>query len=177
MTRTALWLSAALLFSTSAAVASPTPEETAKAFYAAYATFRLSDGIPDDRARAVYEPVISPALSKLLAKASAAEHGFLKSHKDSPPLIEGDLFTSNFEGATSFHVGRCDTGGGEAQCGVDLSYARAGEKPVLWTDSLKLVAIGSEWRVDDIAYGGKSAFGNTGRLTQTLAQAIREAGE
>ncbi|MBV9331222.1 MAG: DUF3828 domain-containing protein [Alphaproteobacteria bacterium] len=175
--RTAAAAAGALLVCICAAVAAPTPEQTASAFYGVYAGFRPSDGIPDAKARALYDPVISPTLERLLTRASEANTRYLKGHKDSPPLIEGDLFTSNFEGATSFHVGRCESNAGAAHCVADLVYARAGQKPVTWTDTLKLVRTGTDWRVDDIVYGGTAAFGNTGRLTQTVAEAIREAGE
>ena len=36
-----------------------------------------------------------------------------------------------------------------------------------------LVRSAPEWRVDDIAYGGNANFGNKGRLTAVLEDAIR----
>jgi hypothetical protein len=47
-------------------------------------------------------------------------------------------------------------------------------KPVNWTDTICLVRTSAGWRVDDIAYGAPWAFGNKGRLTQTLESAIRD---
>lgn len=149
-------------------------------FYGAYATFHPSDGIPDARARAKYEPFVSPALDELLAQGEKAEQAFAKANKDSPPLIEGDLFTSNFEGATSFKLGACAGNAKSAQCTVALSYDdrkdHPKDKPVAWSDTVFLVATPSGWRVDDIGYGATWAFGNKGKLTATLREAISEAG-
>jgi len=61
----------------------------------------LLTAFPMRPAAAKYAPFISAALDKLLADGNAAEIKFNKANKDSPPLIEGDLFTSMFEGATS----------------------------------------------------------------------------
>jgi len=150
----------------------------ANGFYAVYGTFRPSDGIPDARGRAKYEPFISPALDRLLMEGEAAEQRFVQATKNmSPPLIEGDLFTSNFEGATSWSVGPCETGAATAHCKVALGYrggSKEDSKPVNWTDTIYLVRTSDGWRVDDIAYGAPWAFGNKGRLTQTLESAIRD---
>jgi hypothetical protein len=149
-------------------------------FYGAYATFHPSDGIPDAKGRARYEPYISPKLDKLLADGSRAEEAFAKANKDSPPLIEGDLFTSNFEGATSFKVGACSAGGNTGHCAVVLTYddrkQNPKDKPVTWTDTVYLVDTPSGWCVDDIAYGATWEFGNKGRLAGTIRGAITNAG-
>jgi|HubBroStandDraft_6_1064221.scaffolds.fasta_scaffold328198_3 hypothetical protein len=150
----------------------------ANGFYAVYGAFRPSDGIPDAKGRAKYEPFISPALDRLLMEGEAAEQRFVQATKNmSPPLIEGDLFTSNFEGATSWSVGPCETGAATAHCKVALGYrggSKEDSKPVNWTDTIYLVRTSDGWRVDDIAYGAPWAFGNKGRLTQTLQSAIRD---
>ena len=150
----------------------------AKAFYAVYGTFHPSDGIPDATARAKFEPFISPALDHLLIEAEAAEKRFAKVTKNmSPPLIEGDLFTSNFEGATSWSVGLCETEAAVAHCKIgfgDRGGSMEDARPVNWTDTIYLVRTSAGWRVDDVAYGASWAFANTGRLTATLRSAIRD---
>jgi len=151
------------------------PEAAADAFYRVYSSFHPSDGIPDAKARALYEPVISSALDKMLVDAGAAEGRFESAHKDAPPLIEGDLFSSNFEGATTFKIASCQSQGSVAHCKMDLSY-ESGPKPMTWTDTLFLVAASDGWRVDDVIYGAPFAFGNKGRLTETLRRAIADSG-
>jgi hypothetical protein len=153
----------------------------AKAFYAAYQTFHPSDGIPDARGRAKYAPYISAGLNRLLAEADAAEDKFAAANKDSPPLIEGDLFTSNFEGATAVRIGACTGDGKTGHCAIELTYdpgktANPKDKPVHWTDTAWLVNEKGGWRVDDIGYGGSWDFGNKGRMRDTLKMAFADAG-
>jgi hypothetical protein len=152
----------------------PAMAAAANAFYAVYATFHPSDGIPDAAARAKYAPVVSPALEKLLTEADAAEQRFAHENKNSPPLIEGDLFSSLFEGATSYAVRSCDAA--SASCTVDLVYDDKKDAPVRWTDTLHLTQTPQGWRIDDIGYGGSWDFANKGRLTDTLRQVISDTG-
>ena len=145
----------------------------AEGFYGAYATFHPSDGIPDAQGRARYAPYISPALEQLLVQANQAEEKFARENKDSPPLIEGDLFTSNFEGATAHRLGPCRADAQTAQCPVELTYVSGPkDKPVTWTDTVHLIRAPSGWRVDDIDYGATWAFGNKGTLKATLKETI-----
>ena len=155
--------------------------KVATGFYEAYATFHPSDGIPDAKGRAKYEPFISPRLDQLLADGNRAEAAFAKANKNSPPLIEGDLFTSNFEGATSYKVDACSANGSSGRCTVTLTYDVHGQnakaKPLTWTDTVYLVITPGGWRVDDIGYGAIWAFGNKGRLSDTVRGAIANAGD
>ena len=153
--------------------------KAASGFYAIYSTFHPSDGIPDDAARAKYAPYISPRLNDLFASAHAAQNKFAAANKDTPPLIEGDLVTSNFEGATSFKVGACTGDARTGRCAIDLTYVDADpkNKPVRWTDTASLVNTPQGWRVDDIAYGANWDFSNKGRMSDTLKVAIKTASE
>ena len=173
-------IAATALVAVDEARAAASPEDGAKAFYAVYSTFHPSDGIPDAKARARYAPTVSRALEALLVRAGDVETKFENAHKDSPPLIEGDLMTSNFEGATSIEVEGCVTKNLlVANCKVGLAYEPAPGlgRAVRWTDTLILIASsGEDWRVDDIVYGATWAFGNKGRLTESLRRAIADAG-
>ncbi|HUB85096.1 MAG TPA: hypothetical protein VL971_05340 [Rhizomicrobium sp.] len=154
----------------------------AKGFYDAYQTFHPSDGIPDAAGRAKYAPYASAGLNKMLAEAGAAEDRFAASNKDTPPLIEGDIFTSNFEGATAVKIGACASNGNTGYCAIELTYdpGKTGnpqDKPLHWIDTAHLVDEAGGWRVDDIGYGGSWDFGNKGRMRDTLKMAISEAGD
>ncbi len=141
-------------------------------FYQVYQTFKPPDGVPDGRVLKRFEPTISPALDKLLLASEVAENRYAQVTKGQyPPLIEGDLFTSNFEGATSFSVGPCQADARGGHCSVSLSYT-GGEKPVRWTDLVSLVRTPSGWRVDDVSYGANWDFGAKGSLSGTLKSAI-----
>jgi len=159
------------------AQAAETPLQAADAFYAVYATFQPSDGIPDRAGRAKYDAVVSPALAALLQRAGTAEEAFHKANKDAPPLVEGDLFTSLFEGAGSYRVGACRLEEKQAFCPVELAAKDGKGKALHWSDTVYLAQTSSGWRVDDIGYGGNWAFANKGRLTQTLQQIVSMAGE
>jgi len=171
-------ITVALGVALSAAASTPDdPAAIANGFYGVYATFHPSDGIPDAKQRAKLEPFISPALDKLLIDGEAAQAHFASVTKNmSPPLIEGDLFTSNFEGATTYHVGACTTSREAAHCAVSFVYSggKKDEKPANWMDTVYLLRTANGWRVDDIGYGATWAFGNKGRLKATLASAIRD---
>ena len=144
-------------------------------FLGVYGSFHPSDGIPDANGRAKLAPFLSPALNKMLADGAAAEARFAAKIKNAPPLIEGDLFSSMFEGATAWKLGACSTSGTAAHCPVSFTHAQPGRQPVTWTDTLVLANTAAGWRVDDIAYGAGFQFGNTGKLTDTLKTVLREA--
>jgi hypothetical protein len=172
---------AVLLPSAACADAAADMTKVVDGFYHAYSSFHPSDGIPDAKGRAKYGPYISPALDKLLADGDHAEDRFEKANKDSPPLIEGDLFTSNFEGATAYKLGACTASGAKGTCKVTLTddpgkTNNPKDKPFSWTDTVYLVQTPSGWRVDDIGYGGSWDFGNKGRMSDTIKSAIKDSG-
>jgi hypothetical protein len=143
----------------------------ANGFYGVYKALHLS-GVPGDADRAKFAPFLSPRLEELLRQAAAAEAGFYRANKDVPPMVEGDLFSSLFEGATDFTLGTCSADGAGGKCTVTLSYSGGSNKQT-WTDTAYLVKTPSGWRVDDIGYGGGWDFGNKGRLSQTLQQLVQ----
>jgi hypothetical protein len=150
-------------------------QAAANGFYGVYKILGLSDGIPNVAARARYAPFLSPRLDGLLAAADAAQIRFGAKNKDAPPLIEGDLFTSLFEGAGSFKVGVCSGDATSGRCAVALEYDAPKQKPQTWTDNVILVNTPTGWRVDDIGYGGNWDFANSGTLSQTLKDVVAEA--
>lgn len=174
-----LLLVAALLIA--APAAAQDASGMAKAVEGFYAVHQASDqdGIPDAALRAKYAPYISPGLATLLVDAAGAQDRFARKVKNAPPLVEGDLFSPNFEGITTFKVGACAPAAGGAHCAVALHYAAKNptpqDKPVDWTDTIYLVNAGGGWRVDDIAFGGNWDFGNHGRLSDVLKSVISDA--
>ncbi len=170
-----LTLAVVLLLAVPAGAAESDTAVLAKAadnFYAVYMTLHPSDGVPDAATRTKFADVVSPDLDRLFGDAETAEARYAEATKhQSPPLIEGDIFSANFEGATSYRIGSCtsdDTGG---HCSVTLRHDARDGKALVWTDTIYMVRVGGNLRVDDIAYSGD--FGNAGRLTATLKDAIR----
>lgn len=145
-------------------------------FYRAYESFRPPDGIPDATERNRLEPYVSIALNRLLTDVQTAEDRYEKLTKGQfPPLIEGDPFTPNFDGATSYSIGPCERDARGGQCRVSLTFAGGKEQPRSWTDTVMLVHTESGWRVNDIEYGDIGGSGR-GSLDETLKNAI-EHGE
>jgi hypothetical protein len=165
-----------LFFATSVFAAEPDLEMKAivTSFYNTYLTVRPS-GVPSLKERQKFKPYVSATLAKVLQEADQAEQLYRKKTKgESPPFVEGDLFTSLFEGATKFKVLSCDAAG---SCLVEFSYIEPGEKakPVIWKDKLFLVKETRGWRVDDIEFLGDWQFMHKGRLKELLAEVIKEA--
>lgn len=157
------------------ALAQTDPASVANGFLGVYGSFHPSGGIPDAGGRAKLAPYLSPRLNKMLADGAAAQARFAAKVKGAPPLIEGDLFSSMFEGATRWKLGACTVGGATASCPVAFAYAQKGRPPVDWTDTLLLAMTPQGWRIDDIGYGGGFQFGNTGKLSDTLKLVLSQA--
>jgi hypothetical protein len=152
------------------------PQTTATAFYAVYGKLHPS-GIPGARQRVQLGRFLSQRLNGLLVDTDRAEQRYAAATKqEAPPLVEGDLFTSLFEGATSYSVAECTTKGETmASCTISLTNRMDGEPDTTWTDTLLMVREGRSWKIDDIAYGGTWPFANTGHMTDILYDAIAES--
>ncbi len=133
-------------------------------------------GIPDAGTMTRLRPLISPALTQVLQAAMAAQARWSAQNKTAPPLLEGNIFTSLFEGATGFSIGACQADGAHGQCDIDLIYDDKSGRPVRWIDRLLLDRTAQGWRINDIAYGGNWPFANSGRLQDTLKIAIGLSG-
>lgn len=159
-------------------------DRDAGAAAASFATTTLAPprtgGIPAPAARARLQPLLSDRLNALITQAAGAEARFRTANKFAPPLLEGDLFSSLFEGPTSFRPGACTGTAAAQRCRMQFrrppaANARGPARPAEWGDDLLLVNEAGSWKVDDVDYRGGFAFGNTGLLSQTLAMVIRAA--
>ena len=140
-------------------------------FYEAYIQLGIR-GLPDDAQRTKLAPVITWSLEQELKSALDVQKKFAASMKDQvPPLIDGDLFTSLFEGATKFEIRTCKRMAAGASCVVTLTYRGEDGKQTKWNDFAELRQEKSGWRVDDIRYAGDWAFANKGTLKQSLKAA------
>ncbi|HXB52566.1 MAG TPA: hypothetical protein VNU69_07360, partial [Rhizomicrobium sp.] len=136
----------ALLILASPALAAGDPAAAVNAFYDVYNGQRAEGGgIPDATGRLRYQSVLSPRLNKQLADAAQAQARLTAKVKNAvPPVLEGDIFSSLFEGASAWKVGACQADTKTAHCSVALSYAppaSAGPraKPANWADTVLLV--------------------------------------
>jgi hypothetical protein len=172
-------LFAALLLAAPALADAPAandPAAAVSAFYAVYNGQRAQGGgIPDATVRLRYSPVLSPRLGKQLTEAAAAQARLSAKVKNAvPPMLEGDIFSSLFEGATAWKVGACQLAANTARCPVALTYAppsasgAKAQKPANWSDTVVVINTPQGWKVDDVIYDAGFAFGNTGRLSAML---------
>ena len=158
----------------------PDPASAVTAFYNVYGSQHgQGGGIPDATGRLRYNPVLSPRLNKQLAAAAAAQARLTAKVRNAvPPMLEGDIFSSLFEGATEWKVGSCQGDAKAARCPATLTYravpaqGKKLEKPASWNDMVLVVNTPQGWKVDDVAYDAGFAFGNTGRLSSMLAMVI-----
>ena len=154
------------------------PAAATNAFYAVYASQQAQGGgIPDATGRVRYAPVLSPRLNKQMTAAAAAQARLTAKVKNAvPPMLEGDIFSSLFEGATAWKVGACQTNGKTSRCLVALTYmpppSQKASKPANWNDTILLENTPQGWKVDDVLYDAGFAFGNTGRLSAMLQMVI-----
>src|SRR5690349_5413624 len=149
---------------------------SATSFYNTYLKLHPS-GIPDKKQHEQFAPVLSTALNGLLSDAASAEASYAAATKgESPPLVEGDLFTSLFEGAQTYKIGGCKIANESASCAVDLDYTDPRDQSkVVWQDRVYLVLQDGKWLVDDVEFLGTWEFMHKGRLKELLSQVIEEA--
>lgn len=140
-----------------------------------------SGGVPDEDLRVDLRTVISPDLDSLIAQAAEAERRHTERvNNEEPPYLQGDIFSSLFEGPTAYEIGPCEEleKNGELSMSCDVLLVHEAEEPVQWTDHVILVADGvpeeRRWLVDDILYGGDWDFGPKGSLKAMLRGVIEE---
>jgi hypothetical protein len=151
------------------------PDQTVNKFYSVYLKLH-SFGIPNEQEQVQYSPYISPELSELLKTANEAEQKHQAATKgEEPPMVEGDLFTSLFEGASSYTVASCESSDEHGFCIVEFKYLNPGDKSeVKWKDKVYLVKSNRGWVIDDIEYLGDWQFMHKGRLKSLLKEVIEE---
>jgi len=143
------------------------PETVARVFYSELRRLGVS-GLPGEEDWAHLKPFCSETLGAALDLAVKEQIEFMRKNPDEkPPWIEGDLFSSLFEGPKQFVVGAAVIKGETADVTVECSHTEGGET-VKWIDTLILVKEGGKWLVDDVSYGGTWDFANSGTLKDAL---------
>lgn len=165
---------AVLLASYSASFAGENPKDTVTAFYNAYLKVKPL-GIPTEKQRAELAPYLTPGLTALLKSADEAEQKYkIETKNEVPPLVQGDVFTSLFEGADAFSVVSCDEKDAAATCQVEFSNTNPGDgKTFKWKDGVALEK-GKGWLISDVKYEGDWDFAVKGTLTEMLKRVISE---
>ncbi len=127
-------------------------------------------GAPSPKELAALRPFVSDSLTRALLRADSIRAADIKRAPDEKPsFVDGDLFSSLFEGPTAFVVmPALDTAGAVR---VPVQFTNDEQKPaVRWTDTLIVVRAADGWRVHDVRYGGTWDFSNKGALLSQLSQ-------
>ncbi|MEO8161911.1 MAG: hypothetical protein ABI588_10875, partial [Arenimonas sp.] len=78
-------------------------------------------GLPDESAMKAYRAFVCPALATAMDSARARQAQYIAAHpQDKPPLVEGDLFSSLFEGPDSVVVAGTEADGGGARVTMSM---------------------------------------------------------
>lgn len=125
------------------------PEAAAMTFFQHYQSMKLT-GLPSDKEIRQLAPWLSNGLRKTIAAARAEQARCMKAFKDEkPPWIEGDLFTSNFEGFTTFQVNKTEAA--STRLTLQFEYVENGQK-FAWKDDVEMVREGGSWKLNDIFF-------------------------
>jgi hypothetical protein len=155
------FLFAASLLATSAAFAVDEAKQAATDFYRSYRELRDNGGltgIPNEAQLKRLAPLLAPELRNLLGAASREQQRCVKQFPDDkPPWIEGDIFSSNFEGFTGVVAQASKLSSTGRSVVLRFTYVE-GRHRVRWTDTLILVSDSGKWLVQDIYYHAKFAF-------------------
>jgi hypothetical protein len=93
-----------------AAPAGDDPQDVVERFYTAYIAARPA-GLPDGEELARLAPFLSARLHALIVDALQHRDESIRRHPDAkPPFVDGDHFTSLFEGPRAFEIVRVDGG-------------------------------------------------------------------
>lgn len=147
--------------------AADTPEGTVCSFYTRYLEVRPS-GLPTPEQQAALAPWLSDSLEARFDAARRVQAQFRAENPgEKPPLVDGCLFASLFEGPTAFTVEPAVTVGGVTRVPVRFRYGTE----AAWQDVVVLEREGPGYAIDDIEFAGAGPFNPAGRLSEALDQA------
>ena len=129
-------------------------------------------GVPDEKQLRALSPYLGEELRGLLEQARKRQlEDIAAAPGDKPAFVDGDLFSSLFEGPTSFQLGADELTGDTHRVSVQFAYDK--QQPVVsWTDKVVVKEEQGKPVIVDIEYGGTWEFGNKGALVSMLKQAL-----
>ena len=126
-------------------------------FYTALIKQKVT-GLPTARQRSSIWPLLTEDLKALLDAAQREQDAFIKANPgEKPPFIEGDLFSSLFEGVQTFQLGQTSLHDRRAHVPVTFTYT-GGTTTSTWTDTVILAKSGGAWKIWDIRYNATWDF-------------------
>jgi hypothetical protein len=127
-------------------------------------------GLPAENEMKAYRAFLCPSLSAAMDAARVRQKLYIDEHPDDkPPLVEGDLFSSLFEGTEAVVPAGTEVEGESARVNLSMRYGE-GDTAVRWKDSVLLAKDEGSWCIADVEYRGDWPFANKGKLSTTLAE-------
>ncbi|MBV9496742.1 MAG: DUF3828 domain-containing protein [Acidobacteria bacterium] len=159
---------AALLFVACATTAPPppdTPDQVVDRFYKTYIAHRPG-GLPEGKDLDRLRPMLSSRLQAAIESAGKYSAAYAKAHPgDKPPFVDGDYFTSVFEGPTSFQIAKTEPAADGSGGTVVVQFLSEG---MSWNDTVIVTRENERFVIDDIAFSGAGEFNPPGRLLERL---------
>ncbi len=135
-----------------------------------YATLRDLNvrGLPDKDQLKELTPFLSSQIVTTIKRNQKTQAAFIKKHPDEkPPWVEGDLFSSLFEGPTSVEIGNTRTKGSTREVDIYLHHVSESDK-VKWTDTVILKRENKKWVIANIIFKGNWQFKSGNSLLNAL---------
>ena len=127
-------------------------------------------GLPDENEMKAYRAFLCPGLSATMDSARVRQKLYIDEHPDDkPPLVEGDLFSSLFEGSESVVPSGTVVEGEGARVTLAMRNGE-GDAATRWKDVVVLARDQGSWCIADIEYRGDWPFANKDRLSSKLAE-------
>lgn len=127
-------------------------------------------GLPDESEMKAYRAFLCPPLASAMDAARVRQRAYMQAHPDDkPPLIEGDLFSSLFEGVDVVTPAGTEVSAEGGRVAVSMRFGE-GDSAVRWKDIVLLAREQDSWCIADVEYHGDWPFANKGKLSTTLAE-------
>ena len=123
---------------------------------------------------------VTPELLDLFAAAMAGEDCYAKKNNyEGPPFIEGDLFSSLFEGGTSATYQLVDQKADKATVEIEWTHddKNIDPEPSVWKDRVYLLKTGNGWLIADFAHLGTWEFMKKGNVSFGLRELASECAD
>lgn len=174
-----LVLCLSLVSCTAASVAeAPAAVEAPVKRFVAFYFHSYKRGLPGKSQLPELASFLTPELLELFAAGIRGEACYHQNNNGGPPLVEGDLFSSLFEGATSATyrpiVQKSDEATFEMEWTNDGRGITSPPEPFVWKDQVLLVRTPSGWRIADFAHLGTWEFMKKWPVSEILRDVAKE---
>lgn len=150
----------ALLLLDAAVHAGDGPRDVVERFYTQHVADRPS-GLPDGDQLKRVAPFFSERLNALIVNAlKYRDEMIARDPEGKPPHVDGDEFTSVFEGPRAFEIVSVQ--------GNHVRVRFTSDPSITWEDTIVVKQEHGRWVIDDILFSGSGEFNPPGRLSDGL---------